>query len=113
MTGVVSADFPGEASRYVEEMFDNKTVAVFTQGAEGDQNPRLAYSPPFRFRQTQGQLANDMPQPVQLLLAFDMALGAAIEAYFALVWSSTRKGPPAHYDARDGERGKNQSLVFP
>jgi hypothetical protein len=52
LTGVVSADFPGEASRYVEEMFDNKTIAVFSNGAEGDQNPRLAYSPPFRFRQT-------------------------------------------------------------
>jgi Neutral/alkaline non-lysosomal ceramidase, N-terminal len=53
MTGVVSADFPGEATRYVEEMFDNKTVAVFSQGAEGDQNPRLAYSAPFRYRQPQ------------------------------------------------------------
>jgi neutral ceramidase len=50
-TGVVSADFPGEAARYVEEMFDNKTVAVFSNGAEGDQNPRLAYSAPFRYRQ--------------------------------------------------------------
>ena len=51
MTGVVSADFPGEAARYVEEMFDNRTVAVFSNGAEGDQNPRLAYTAPFRFRQ--------------------------------------------------------------
>ena len=53
MTGVVSADFPGEAARYVEEMFDNRTIAVFANGAEGDQNPRLAYSAPFRFRQPQ------------------------------------------------------------
>ena len=53
MTGVVSADFPGEAARYVEEMFDNRTVAIFSNGAEGDQNPRLAYSAPFRFRQPQ------------------------------------------------------------
>jgi neutral ceramidase len=53
MMGVVSADFPGEAARYVEEMFDNRTVAVFSNGAEGDQNPRLAYSAPFRFRQNQ------------------------------------------------------------
>jgi neutral/alkaline ceramidase-like enzyme len=50
-TGVISADFPGDAGRYVEELFDNKTIAVFSQGAEGDQNPRLAYTPPFRFRQ--------------------------------------------------------------
>ena len=58
LTGVISADFPGEVSRYVEEMFDNKTVAVFSQGAEGDQNPRLAYSPPFRFRQPQAATGN-------------------------------------------------------
>ena len=50
LSGVISADFPGEAARYVEEMFDNRTVAVFSQGASGDQNPRLAYSAPFRFR---------------------------------------------------------------
>jgi hypothetical protein len=50
-TGVISADFPGDAARYVEELFDDKTIAVFSNGAEGDQNPRLAYSPPFRFRQ--------------------------------------------------------------
>ncbi len=52
MMGVVSADFPYEACRYVEEMWDNKTIAVFSNGAEGDQNPRLAYTPPFRFRAT-------------------------------------------------------------
>jgi len=62
LTGVVSADFPGEASRYVEELFDNKTIAVFTQGAEGDQNPRLAYTPPFRFRQPQTTTGNFNPQ---------------------------------------------------
>lgn len=39
LSGVISADFPGEASRYVEELFDNRTVAVFSQGALGDQNP--------------------------------------------------------------------------
>jgi hypothetical protein len=47
LSGVISADFPGEACRYIEEMFDNRTVAVFTQGASGDQNPRAAFSPSF------------------------------------------------------------------
>jgi len=47
LSGVISADFPGEAARYIEEMFDNKTIAVFTQGASGDQNPRMAMSPSF------------------------------------------------------------------
>jgi hypothetical protein len=45
LSGVISADFPGEASRYVEELFDNRTVAIFSQGASGDQNPRDFRSP--------------------------------------------------------------------
>ena len=39
LAGITSADFPGAASRYVEQAFDDKTVAVFAQGASGDQNP--------------------------------------------------------------------------
>lgn len=45
LSGVISADFPGEASRYVEDLFDNRAVAIFTQGASGDQNPRDFRSP--------------------------------------------------------------------
>ena len=41
LTGVLSADFPGEASRYLERRYDGKTVAIFAQGASGDQNPLL------------------------------------------------------------------------
>ena len=39
LVGITSADFPGAASRYVEQAFDDKMVMVFTQGASGDQNP--------------------------------------------------------------------------
>src|SRR5260370_19646900 len=39
LAGITSADFPGAASRYVEQAFDDKMVAVFVQGASGDQNP--------------------------------------------------------------------------
>jgi len=46
-SGLISADFPGEASRNVEELFDGRTVALFSQAASGDQNPRLGYSPPY------------------------------------------------------------------
>jgi neutral ceramidase len=53
LSGAVSADYPGEAAKYVEELFDNKTVAVFSQGASGDQNPRLAFSPSFIMRSRQ------------------------------------------------------------
>jgi hypothetical protein len=35
----VSADFPGAASRYIEDSFDDRIVAVWSTGAEGDQNP--------------------------------------------------------------------------
>jgi neutral ceramidase len=35
----VSGDIPGAASRYVEELFDDKVVAVWSNGAAGDQNP--------------------------------------------------------------------------
>jgi hypothetical protein len=45
LSGVISADFPGEASRYVEDLFDARTIAVFSQGASGDQNPRDFRSP--------------------------------------------------------------------
>lgn len=45
LSGVISADFPGEASRYVEALFDNRTIAIFSQGASGDQNPRDFRSP--------------------------------------------------------------------
>src|SRR6266849_5743781 len=41
LVGITSADFPGAASRYVEQAFDDKMVMVFTQGASGDQNPLL------------------------------------------------------------------------
>jgi hypothetical protein len=40
LSGVISADFPGEASRYIENLFDNRAIAIYTQGASGDQNPR-------------------------------------------------------------------------
>ncbi len=39
LAGFTSADFPGAASRYIEQAFGDKAVAVWTQGASGDQNP--------------------------------------------------------------------------
>jgi hypothetical protein len=37
--GILSADYPGTATRYIEQIYGDKVVAVFSQGAEGDQNP--------------------------------------------------------------------------
>jgi hypothetical protein len=48
MSGVVSADFPGDACALIEKVFGEKTVAVFSQGASGDVNPALAYTDVFR-----------------------------------------------------------------
>lgn len=39
LTGIVSADFPGEAAADIEDHYDDKAVAIFTQSASGDQNP--------------------------------------------------------------------------
>ncbi len=39
LSGLVSGDFAGAMSRYVEQAYDDKMIAVFTQGASGDQNP--------------------------------------------------------------------------
>jgi neutral ceramidase len=39
LSGVISADFPGDTARYIESRYDNKAVAVFAQSACGDQNP--------------------------------------------------------------------------
>jgi len=38
-TDMISGDWPGEAERYIEDSFDNKCVALFSTGAQGDQNP--------------------------------------------------------------------------
>ena len=48
ISGVVSADFPGDACALIEKVFGDKTVAVFSQGASGDVNPKLAYTDIFR-----------------------------------------------------------------
>ena len=42
LRGVISADFPGEASRYIENFYSNGMVAIFSQGTSGDQNPALS-----------------------------------------------------------------------
>jgi neutral ceramidase len=36
---LISADVPGTTSKYIEDSFDNKIVAVWSTGANGDQNP--------------------------------------------------------------------------
>jgi neutral ceramidase len=37
--GIVSADFPGAMSRYIEQIYDDKAVVIYAQSPMGDQNP--------------------------------------------------------------------------
>jgi hypothetical protein len=46
----VSADIPGAASRYVEDAFDGRVVALWSSGAAGDQNP-LYYQQTYDLRE--------------------------------------------------------------
>ncbi len=39
LSGITSADFCGAASRYIEQAYGDRVVAVFAQNASGDQNP--------------------------------------------------------------------------
>ncbi len=39
LSEIISADFCGAASRHVEQAYGEKVVAIFAQGASGDQNP--------------------------------------------------------------------------
>jgi neutral ceramidase len=39
LSEIISADFCGAASRHVEQAYGDRVVAVFAQGASGDQNP--------------------------------------------------------------------------
>jgi neutral ceramidase len=46
----VSGDVPGAASRYIEDSYDDKIVALWSTGAEGDQNP-IYFQQTFDLRQ--------------------------------------------------------------
>lgn len=39
LSNFISGGYPGAMSRWVEEAFNDKAIAIFTQNAEGDQNP--------------------------------------------------------------------------
>ena len=39
LANFISGDFPGAMSAWIEDAFNDKAIAIFTQNAEGDQNP--------------------------------------------------------------------------
>jgi hypothetical protein len=94
LSGVISADFPGEASRYVEELFGDRTVAVFSQGASGDQNPRDFRSPTLIMSQRTA-LANDRGPFVQRIGAPPAPEASTPQGFNPQQASSARAAIPA------------------
>jgi hypothetical protein len=94
LSGAISADFPGEAAKYIEELFDHKTVAVFSQGASGDQNPRLGYSQSFNVR------AQNLGQPQTVAPPQPRAEDRTARGFNAAAASSSRQPiPPEKMEA--------------
>src|SRR5206468_5626974 len=96
LSGVISADFPGEASRYVEDLFDNHTVAIFSQGASGDQNPR-DFRSPTTFMGERSALVTEGHGPIVQTVAPPKAPAdqAVIKGFNPQQASSERKPIPA------------------
>ena len=94
LSGVVSADFPGEASRYIEELFDDRTIALFAQGASGDQNPRDFRSPTTFMGQRAALTAGRGPFD-QTVATTQVQANASAQGFNAQQASSERQAIPA------------------
>jgi len=78
---LVSADAPGTTSKYIEDSFDDKIVALWSSGAAGDQNP-LYYQQTYDLREIRIQdyakrgidISNSMPPGGQGLNKKDPAV---------------------------------------
>jgi neutral ceramidase len=57
LTGFISGDIPAQMARYVEDIYDNKIIVVFSNGAQGNQNP-LYIEPYMKFRAAQQGFAD-------------------------------------------------------
>jgi neutral ceramidase len=113
LSGVISADFPGEASRYIEELFDNRPIAVFSQGASGDQNPR-DFRSPTTFMGQRAALSQGRGPFVQTLGAPTVAPSTSPQGFNAQQASAERRAIPAEsleaYKRSIARTGEN---VFP
>jgi len=82
MRNEISGGFPGATSRYIEEVYDEQAVAIWTAGAAGDQNPlylRLAEPAIAAQKRAQYVAAGGDPQDVPGLARFtDVALDQKI-----------------------------------
>ena len=106
LSGVISADFPGEASKYIEQLFDNKTIAVFSQGASGDQNPRLGYTQSFNVR------ADSLDQPQTVAPPKPRPAEQTAQGFNAAAAGSTRQAiPPEKMEAYKKAIGRTSDYV--
>jgi neutral ceramidase len=106
LTGVISADFAGEASRYIEKRYV-KSVAIFAQGASGDQNPAIL-RPLFKalgYRTRTDYMTDDRVDATPVAKALSQELNANARLIQALKDPVPDKDLPAYREAlaEDGE----------
>ncbi len=91
-TDMLSGDYPGATSRYIEDSFDGKIVALFSTGAQGDQNP-LYFQQTFDLRDirirdyaARGQdISNSMPPGGQGLNKQDPAVRKLLDQQIQMI----------------------------
>ncbi|WP_068090220.1 hypothetical protein [Novosphingobium rosa] len=109
LTGIISADFPGDASSYIERRYDGKTVAIFAQGASGDQN--ALYQVPFLqlagARHGDADRADDRIGQVEPWYQSSLTLNSNADGVKAMQHPISAKDEPAYEKAK----GFNDELV--
>jgi neutral ceramidase len=92
LRGFISADTPGEAARWVERVYGDDVVVVWTQGASGDQNP--AYLRPgqaFAAAQRGGGPPEELARAEATFDSFIKATGAVLGEEIIRVSSGTTR----------------------
>jgi len=93
--GNMSSDFPGAVSHYVERVYGDRMVAVWTSGAAGDQNP-LFQRPSHLV--TESRITNEMSKPRQ-----DDPAGEEMNNALRRLWTGSTSKPPLKPGALDEE----------
>ena len=120
-TDMLSGDYPGATSRYIEDSFDDKIVAVFSAGAQGDQNP-IYFQQTFDLRDIRikdyakrGQdISNAMPPGGQGLNKQDPTVKRLLDQQKQMILSMGQisgRGSQAR-DARNDRRMSTDGRIF-
>ena len=129
-TDMVSGDCPGASERYIEDSFDDKIVAVFSAGAQGDQNP-IYFQQTFDLRDirikdyaARGQdISNAMPPGGQGLNKQDPTVKKLLDQQKMMIKSmgqmhgrrgqarDARNGSGSHGDRRQNIRGSEDDQL--